>query len=156
LALICGAYHGTVLDRGNTAGNSAALCCYLCWSRHASQGHHSNRTMKLGRSIGEATAGGSCGCGIVATVPSSTPVSGPSWFDRASTASPRPNAWTGQSRDQTVRPFSGQRHRRGKTSPQGIPGRPTGPRKDTDGQSECGSGHTRAPYGASLTDGPSL
>ena len=30
-----------------------------------------------------------------------------------------------------VRPFSGHRHRRGKASPQGVPGRSTGPGKDT-------------------------
>ncbi len=79
-----------------------------------------------------------------------------SWFDRASTASPRPSAWTGQLRDQTVRPFSGHRHRRGKTSPRGVPGRPTGPRKDTNGRSECGSGRTGTTRGANLPNGPSL
>src|ERR1700727_597527 len=36
----------------------------------------------------------------------------------------------------TVRPFSGHRHRRGKASPQGVPGRSTGPGKDT-----AGAGH---------------
>ncbi len=41
-----------------------------------------------------------------------------------------------------VRPFSGHRHRRGKASPQGVPGRSTGPGKDTAGRSECGSGRT--------------
>ena len=63
---------------------------------------------------------------------------------------------TGQLRDQTVRPFSGHRHRRGKTSPRGVPGRPTGPRKDTNGRSECGSDRTGTPCGASLPNGPSL
>src|SRR5271165_7078670 len=57
-------------------------------------------------------------------------------------ASPGPNAWTGQSRDHEVRPFSGHRHRRGKAPPQGVPGRPTGPGKDTAGRSECGSDRT--------------
>src|SRR4029077_15906209 len=41
-----------------------------------------------------------------------------------------------------VRPFSGHKHRRGKASPQGVPGRSTGPGKDTAGRSECGSGRT--------------
>ena len=41
-----------------------------------------------------------------------------------------------------VRPFSGHRHRRGKASPQGAPGRSTGPGKDTAGRSECGSDRT--------------
>src|ERR1700728_2191338 len=41
-----------------------------------------------------------------------------------------------------VRRFSGHRHRRGKASPQGVPGRSTGPGKDTAGRSECGSGRT--------------
>jgi len=41
-----------------------------------------------------------------------------------------------------VRPFSGHRHRRGKAPPQGVPGRPTGPGKDTAGRSECGSDRT--------------
>ena len=31
----------------------------------------------------------------------------------------------------SVRPFSAHRHRRGQASPQGVPGRPTGPGKDT-------------------------
>ena len=34
------------------------------------------------------------------------------------------------------------RHRRGTASPRGVPGRPTGPGKDTTGRSECGSDHT--------------
>src|SRR5438874_5645055 len=55
-----------------------------------------------------------------------------------------------------VRPFSGHRHRRGKASPQGVPGRPTGPRKDTVGRSECGSDHTETPCGASLPSGRSV
>ncbi len=55
-------------------------------------------------------------------IPSSSITARAPWFDRASTASPRPSAWTGQSRDQMVRPFSGHRHRRGKTSPQAFPG----------------------------------
>src|SRR4051794_21532255 len=46
----------------------------------------------------------------------------------------------------------GSQHRRGKTSPQGVPGRPTGPRKDTAGRSECGSGRTETPCGVSLTE----
>ena len=46
----------------------------------------------------------------------------PPWCDRASNGSARPSAWTGQSRDQMVRPFSGHRHRRGKASPQAFPG----------------------------------
>jgi hypothetical protein len=37
------------------------------------------------------------------------------------------------------------------TSPQGGPGRPTGPEKDTAGQSECRSGHTGTSCSASLT-----
>src|ERR1700757_2689243 len=41
-----------------------------------------------------------------------------------------------------VRPFSGHRHRRGKASPQGVPGRSTGPGKDTAGRSECGADRT--------------
>jgi hypothetical protein len=60
-------------------------------------------------------------------------------------------AWTGQSRDQEVRPFSGHRHRRGKAPPQGVSGRPTGPGKDMAGRSECGSGHTGTPYGRQPT-----
>ena len=41
-----------------------------------------------------------------------------------------------------VRPFSGHRHQPGKASPQGVPGRSTGPGKDTAGRSECGSDRT--------------
>ena len=37
-----------------------------------------------------------------------------------------------------------------RTSPPGVPGRPTDPGKDTDGgRSECGSGRTEAPCGTS-------
>ena len=58
-----------------------------------------------------------------------------------------------------VRPFSGHRHRRGKASPQGVPGRSTGPGKDTAGRSGCGS--QAAPeallaYAASLPVGRSV
>src|SRR3954462_8283343 len=55
-----------------------------------------------------------------------------------------------------VRPFSGHRHRRGKTSPQGVPGRPTDPGKDTAGRSEYGSGRNGTPYSARLPDGRSV
>lgn len=57
---------------------------------------------------------------------------------------------------QNVRPFLGHMHRRGKTPPRGVPGRPTGPRKDTaSGRSEWGSSHpghltAAAPIGPSL------
>jgi len=55
-----------------------------------------------------------------------------------------------------VRPFSGHRHRRGKASPQGVPGRSTGPGKDTTWSIWVWVRPHRAPHGASLPNGPSL
>src|SRR5271163_2459757 len=62
-------------------------------------------------------------------------------FDDRHSQPPDCHALTGLHRDRMrgqdshetmeVRPFSGHRHRRGKASPQGVPGRPTGPGKDT-------------------------
>jgi hypothetical protein len=65
----------------------------------------------------------------------------------------RPSAWTRQSRDQMVRPFSGHRHRRGKASPQAFPGGRRVQGKTRVGRPECGSDHIETHCGASLPSG---
>src|SRR6516225_5116492 len=53
-----------------------------------------------------------------------------------------PNARTGQSRDHEGQALLGSQASARQASPRGVPGRSTGPGKDTAGRSECGSGRT--------------